>query len=107
MITHEEIERYYRKNGKYITLHFAKAGANGKSQELAHDIFIALLESADKIDDIHRYAWGIIRNKVKMLYRSADHKAEKIPYIDGLHESTIPDICSICDMIDNSRVAEY
>lgn len=90
MVTREEIEEFYTTNKSYIVNHIKLAGGNGNALDIYHDIIITILESADKIDDLNNYAWGIIRNKLKMLYRSADHKAEKPQFLDGHHEHTNP-----------------
>ena len=55
---------------------------------MTQDVFVALLYAAQKEIPPNRldaYAWGVARNKLKMLYRSKDWQARKSQLYDSTH----------------------
>jgi len=105
MVTEEQIEFHYRTYKPFIQWFFFKSGASYRSEELANDVYAAILRSRDSIDDINKYAWGCVRNKLKMLYRSADYKAIKFQYQDnGSQISQSYDMDDFCNILDGNSV---
>lgn len=55
---------------------------------MAQDVFAALLQAAQggiPPNRLEAYAWGVARNKLKMLYRSKDWQTRKSQLYDSTH----------------------
>ena len=69
---------------------------------MTQEVFVALLQAAQKEippNQLDAYAWGVARNKLKMLYRSKDWQTRKSP----LYDSTYPvsyDEDALMELID-------
>jgi hypothetical protein len=105
MVTDEQIATYYKKFKNFMQwfLHASsyKIDRTDITDELLHDIFLAVLQNKNTIEDLPRYTWGIMRNRLKMLYRSADYNAEKQPFLDnGEFIKTHYDEDMMCAIID-------
>ena len=104
MVTNDQISSHYKTYKPFIQWFFYKSGASFRSEEMANDVYAAIVRSQSTIDDLNKYAWGCVRNKLKMLYRSADYKATKCQYIDnGVQISQSYDMDAFCELMDNNQ----
>jgi DNA-directed RNA polymerase specialized sigma24 family protein len=105
-ITSMMLDQYYMLNKAKFEWFFTKRvnpDFSPRAEEMTQDLFIALLKAIRcgvDIRHIGRYAWSIARLMVKMLYRSADWKARKEPYLDG-YAIQYQDEYVLCNLIDN------
>ena len=100
-----DVENYYRANKDKFIFYFSQRVNSDhcpRAEEMAQDVFVALLKAILEhipIKMMDRYAWGVARNKLRMLYRSKDWRVRKSLY----HESINPqsyDEDALCDLMD-------
>lgn len=88
---YQAIEDYYRSNRERFVWYFSRrinCDYASRAEEMAQEVFIALLQAAQEQIPLNRldaYAWGVARNKLRMLYRSKDWQARKSPLYDSTH----------------------
>ena len=102
---YQAIEEYYRSHRDRFVWYFSQrinCDYSSRAEEYAQEVFVALLQAAREeipVDRLDAYAWGVARNKLKMLYRSKDWQTRKSP----LYESTHPvsyDEDALMELID-------
>jgi DNA-directed RNA polymerase specialized sigma24 family protein len=88
---YQAIENYYRSNRDRFVWYFSQrinCDYSSRAEEYAHEVFVALLQAAREEtlpNRLDAYAWGIARNKLRMLYRSKDWQSRKSPLYDSIH----------------------
>ena len=79
----QDIEAYYTNNKDKFLFYFLKRinpSHAPRAEELSQEVFLALVYAAREqipLSTLNMYAWGVARNKLKMLYRSKDWKTRK------------------------------
>jgi len=102
---YQAIEEYYRLNKDRFIWYFSckiNSDYSSRADEMTQEVFVALLQAAQEeipVDRLDAYAWGIARNKLKMLYRSKDWQARKSPLYDSTH-SVSYDEDALMELID-------
>jgi RNA polymerase sigma factor (sigma-70 family) len=102
---YQAIEDYYRSNRDRFVWYFSQrinCDYSSRAEEYAQEVFVALLQAAREETPPNRldaYAWGIARNKLRMLYRSKDWQSRKSPLYDSTHPVSY-DEDALCNAID-------
>jgi DNA-directed RNA polymerase specialized sigma24 family protein len=108
---YQAIEEYYRLNKDRFIWYFSckiNSDYSSRADEMTQDVFAALLQAAREeipVDRLDAYAWGVARNKLKMLYRSKDWQARKSPLYDSTHPVSYDEdaLMELIDMHMGSR----
>ena len=109
---YKAIGEYYRTNRDRFIWYFSckiNSDYSSRAEEMTQEVFVALLQAAREeipVDRLDAYAWGVARNKLRMLYRSKDWQTRKSP----LYESTHPvsyDEDALCNAIEMHIRAAY
>ena len=111
---YQAIEDYYRSNRDRFIWYFSQrinCDYSSRAEEYAQEVFVALLQAAQKEIPPNRldaYAWGVARNKLKMLYRSKDWQARKSPLYDSTHPVSYDEdaLMELIDMHMGSLIGE-
>ena len=108
---YQAIEEYYRLNKDRFIWYFSckiNSDYSSRAEEYAQEVFVALLQAAQEEIPPNRldaYAWGVARNKLKMLYRSKDWQTRKSPLYDSTHPVSYDEdaLTELIDMHMGSR----
>ena len=109
---YQAIEEYYRSHRDRFTWYFSckiNSDYSSRAEEMTQDVFAALLQAAQEEIPPKRldaYAWGIARNKLKMLYRSKDWQTRRTQIYDSTHPVSY-DEDALCNAIEMHIRAAY
>ena len=103
-----DVESYYSKNKDKFLFYFLKrinSSHAQRAEELSQEVFLALTHAVQEqipLSTLNMYAWGVARNKLKMLYRSKDWKTRKTLWWENISPQSY-DEDVLCDLIDGVR----
>jgi RNA polymerase sigma factor (sigma-70 family) len=108
---YQAIEEYYRSHRDRFIWYFSQrinCDYSPRAEEMTQEVFVALLQAAQEeipVDRLDAYAWGVARNKLKMLYRSKDWQTRKSPLYDSTHPVSYDEdaLMELIDMHMGSR----
>ena len=106
--TMQDIEAYYANNKDKFLFYFLKRinpSHAPRAEELSQEVFLALVYAAREqipLSTLNMYAWGVARNKLKMLYRSKDWKNRKTLWWENISPQSY-DEDALCALMDGDR----